>query len=68
MDRMRNAGRALRMLLAVALLAAAILLRAAMGPRLQSAYGGAEGQTKSLTALFCDIGREIFAGEGSQNA
>ena len=56
------------MLLAVALLAAAILLRAAMGPRLQSAYGGAEGQTKSLTALFCDIGREIFAGEGSQNA
>lgn len=56
------------MLLAVALLAAAILLRAAMGPRLQSAYGGAEGQTNSLTALFCDIGREIFAGEGSQNA
>lgn len=56
------------MLLAVALLAAAIFLRAEMGPRLQSVYGGDEGQQKTLTAIFCDIGREIFAGEGSQNA
>ncbi len=58
--RIRSGWLTLRLCIAALLLAAAVVIRAEGGAKVQSAVAGVVEEDRSLVAVFSDIGRWIF--------